>query len=141
MQIQIFRQKHYFCIAEAHRQGNTCEKKRRPFPVLISFKKGYLVYQTNFDIYDFFNLTDGKKLKSHDFESKENEWALGSLKLLEFCISRCIPANHLGHDRIAKITSNFEIVVRKELIGIVDLLTTQLNPDDALSLKIRETTF
>ena len=37
------------------------------------FKKGYLAYQTNFDIYDFFNLTDGKKLKSHDFESKENE--------------------------------------------------------------------
>lgn len=31
--------------------------------------------------------------------------------------------------------------MRKESIGIVDLLTTQLNSDDALPLKIRETTF
>lgn len=50
------------------------KKEKKIVSCFDLFKKGYLVYQTNFDIiYDFFNLTDGKKLKSHDFESKENE--------------------------------------------------------------------
>ena len=61
------------CRGTLSRQYLWKKKKRRSFPVLISFKKGYLAYQTNFDTYDFFILTDGKKLKSHDFESKENE--------------------------------------------------------------------